>query len=355
MADEYPIPKPQAPLLLSNGCPTNEWWNYWNNLLLDAVGADYQEQINALLAMIQALQSETFSLSGPGSVLVTGANGNFTVQLVNDSASPGLSFYYGTDDSGDKNWYPIIDPFVDYLVDQDGNYLTDQDGNFLVSDSGSTGNFWRGDRSWSDTIEGDLFSSGPSAALFFQDRTGATSDNWGWYATANKARLFRAGDLFTFDPLGRMEFLGNTSSDSRTIYSSGAGSPTKAATTNFTTGGGRDAAGIWSVQRRTTSDGYEQVLLEIELTSQQTTFYGGLGPGADNAQSIGSALYRWSNLYAQAIRPGAGAVIWTSGTGTPEGVVTAPVGSMFTRTDGGAGTTLYIKESGAGNTGWVGK
>lgn len=49
------------------------------------------------------------------------------------------------------------------------------------------------------------------------------------------------------------------------------------------------------------------------------------------------------------------AAVIRSGTGTPEAVVTAPVGSMFLRTDGGAGTTLYIKESGAGNTGWVGK
>lgn len=44
-----------------------------------------------------------------------------------------------------------------------------------------------------------------------------------------------------------------------------------------------------------------------------------------------------------------------SGTGTPEAAVTAPVGSLFLRTDGGASTTLYVKESGAGNTGWVGK
>lgn len=41
------------------------------------------------------------------------------------------------------------------------------------------------------------------------------------------------------------------------------------------------------------------------------------------------------------------------GTGSPEGVVTAPVGSLYTRTDGGTGTTLYVKEFGAGNTGWV--
>jgi hypothetical protein len=48
-------------------------------------------------------------------------------------------------------------------------------------------------------------------------------------------------------------------------------------------------------------------------------------------------------------------VFWKSGAGTPEGVVTAPVGSMWTRTTGGAGTTLYIKESGNGSTGWVAK
>lgn len=44
-----------------------------------------------------------------------------------------------------------------------------------------------------------------------------------------------------------------------------------------------------------------------------------------------------------------------SGTGTPEGAVTAGVGSLFLRTDGGATTTLYVKESGAGNTGWIAK
>ena len=44
-----------------------------------------------------------------------------------------------------------------------------------------------------------------------------------------------------------------------------------------------------------------------------------------------------------------------SGTGTPEGAVTAPVGTLFLRTDGGAGTTLYVKESGTGNTGWAAK
>lgn len=48
-------------------------------------------------------------------------------------------------------------------------------------------------------------------------------------------------------------------------------------------------------------------------------------------------------------------ISWTSGTGSPESVVTANVGSLYTRTDGGTGTTLYVKETGTGNTGWVGK
>jgi hypothetical protein len=44
---------------------------------------------------------------------------------------------------------------------------------------------------------------------------------------------------------------------------------------------------------------------------------------------------------------------WSIGTGSPEGAVTATVGSVYSRLDGGADTTIYVKESGSGNTGWV--
>ena len=43
------------------------------------------------------------------------------------------------------------------------------------------------------------------------------------------------------------------------------------------------------------------------------------------------------------------------GTGDPEGSVTAPAGSMYLNSSAGTGTTLYIKESGSGNTGWIAK
>ena len=43
------------------------------------------------------------------------------------------------------------------------------------------------------------------------------------------------------------------------------------------------------------------------------------------------------------------------GTGSPEGVITAGVGSVYVDSSGGIGSTLYIKESGTGNTGWNAK
>jgi hypothetical protein len=54
--------------------------------------------------------------------------------------------------------------------------------------------------------------------------------------------------------------------------------------------------------------------------------------------------------------PGTGSIVWQSGAGTPEGRVAGKVGSVYCRTDGGAKTTMYVKEGGAaGNTGWVAK
>lgn len=44
------------------------------------------------------------------------------------------------------------------------------------------------------------------------------------------------------------------------------------------------------------------------------------------------------------------------GSGTPEGNVTASPGAIYVDTGGGAGVTLYVKETGVGtNTGWIAK
>lgn len=84
-------------------------------------------------------------------------------------------------------------------------------------------------------------------------------------------------------------------------------------------------------------------------------FGGQILPMADSLYVCGNQSLRWSSTSAVEFRPGAGAVKWSSGAGSPEGVYSGPVGSMWLRTDGGAGTVLYVKETGTGNTGWVAK
>lgn len=103
-------------------------------------------------------------------------------------------------------------------------------------------------------------------------------------------------------------------------------------------------------------------------TQRSATFTGSVIKWiADRASSF--AAFRFLELYSGgssgtlvyairgdgAMTVGADGALWLSGSGSPEGVVTAVVGSLYTRTNGGAGTTLYIKESGTGNTGWVAK
>lgn len=94
------------------------------------------------------------------------------------------------------------------------------------------------------------------------------------------------------------------------------------------------------------SDGY---LARFSISPE-----GNLVP-AGGSQDIGTGAAKMRRVYSDQFRPGSGAPIWTSGAGSPEGSLWAPIGSLYTRTDGGAGSTLYVKESGAGNTGWVAK
>jgi len=76
-------------------------------------------------------------------------------------------------------------------------------------------------------------------------------------------------------------------------------------------------------------------------------------PGVDNTINLGSQLKRYGNTYTNKVFFGSGFATITNGAGSPEGVVTAEVGSLHTAT--GAASVLYVKQSGFGNTGWVGK
>jgi len=48
-----------------------------------------------------------------------------------------------------------------------------------------------------------------------------------------------------------------------------------------------------------------------------------------------------------------GHATWTEGSGSPEGVVTAPIGSIYSNLTGTTATALWKKEATAGPTGWT--
>ena len=76
----------------------------------------------------------------------------------------------------------------------------------------------------------------------------------------------------------------------------------------------------------------------------------------DLVMSLGRVTNRFLAAYIKTVFIGDGATGITSGTGSPEGVLALPIGSIYTDDAGGTGTTLYVKETGAGgNTGWVAK
>jgi hypothetical protein len=83
---------------------------------------------------------------------------------------------------------------------------------------------------------------------------------------------------------------------------------------------------------------------------------GTFSPKTTNTHSIGSAGLRCASVNSNSFDLGPTPItISFRTTGTPEGNTTAPVGSIIVRADGGTSTTLYVKESGTGNTGWVAK
>lgn len=128
-----------------------------------------------------------------------------------------------------------------------------------------------------------------------------------------------------------------------TLSSSSFSVPPLASSGNVSAGGASSI--FWTSRARFSSpaDGHVSV---------QNAFQNALAAKFD----VGN-LYASTNVVATnaVFVGGAAGPSWRSGAGSPESAVTAPVGSLYSRTDGGAVTTLYVKESGAGNTGWVAK
>lgn len=68
--------------------------------------------------------------------------------------------------------------------------------------------------------------------------------------------------------------------------------------------------------------------------------------------SLNSALYTAFQYIANVFNR---MPLMYTGSGSPEGVISAKVGALYTDEAGSTSTTLYVKETGTGNTGWVAK
>ena len=85
-------------------------------------------------------------------------------------------------------------------------------------------------------------------------------------------------------------------------------------------------------------------------------------PEAVRAAPIGSLYTDLTNLTTYSKDTGTGATGWVrrvlvrTHTATPEGAIVGSIGDLCVNTGGGAATTLYVKTSGtATNTGWTAK
>ena len=59
---------------------------------------------------------------------------------------------------------------------------------------------------------------------------------------------------------------------------------------------------------------------------------------------------RWIEALRLKLRP---IPNFTKAAGSPEGVIAGVQGDRYFRTDGAAGTFLYVKTTNTGNTGWI--
>ncbi len=83
------------------------------------------------------------------------------------------------------------------------------------------------------------------------------------------------------------------------------------------------------------------------------SFAGDAAPEQTAAFDLGDATLQWRSIHGESVNVNGTPIL--SGKGSPQGVVKAPVGTLYLRSDGGAGTTLYVKEAGTGSDGWTGK
>lgn len=106
------FPKPSEPIIDQSGRVTRAWYNYLRTLTASELSDELAGRIDANAAAIKALQDAGIGAAnviGQSSVETTGslADGLVVVRLSGDEVSPGARYVYGTDDDGNRGYFPI--------------------------------------------------------------------------------------------------------------------------------------------------------------------------------------------------------------------------------------------------------
>ena len=236
-------------------------------------------------------------------------------------------------------------PGIRFVNDQDTGFFKDTPNEIAVSVGGTkVGEFT------STGIDGTVIGGTTAAAGSF---TAIESTN---DATVNGVTVGRgAGNINTNTANGYQALNSNTKGVNNTANSYQALNSNTTGSSN--TANGRSALFSNTTGSNNTANGYQA--LNSNTTGSNNTASGREALRSNTTGSSNTALGKSAEAVSAtasnqiAIR--AGDTKWYSAAGSPEGVVTAGVGSMYTNNTGGTGTTLYVKESGTGNTGWVSK
>lgn len=123
---------------------------------------------------------------------------------------------------------------------------------------------------------------------------------------------------------------------------------------NNTANSGSNTGSDFALTRHNDTGSLLGTSIFITRSNGDISLGGATRPNADGTLALGGSSNRWNGTYT--IRVYYTATLFDAyGAGSPEGSLTASIGSTYRRTDGGAATSFYVKESGTGNTGWTAK
>lgn len=225
------------------------------------------------------------------------------------------------------------DPFLHFIASYAGPNLS-QLGSAALRNNAGTLQVSNNGAAWTSVSTGGLSGSGAANQLTY------------WTSATNLAALGAAtnGQLPIGSTGATPVLAALTGTANQVIVTNGAGSITLSTPQNIHTsatpqfsalglGGAAGAAG--------------------SLTATAGAAFGSdvVVTGAD----VHARLFRITTGCCLIGPPGDGTLFIRWGAGTPEASIAGNVGSLWLRTDGGASTTLYIKESGTGTTGWIAK